>query len=279
MKQQYLKALAFGGVVALSMVAVPSAVAQVAPQILSLDPTGNTDFELGAGGGTEIVTFDINVSGLSSATLVTTYDFGVIYDPAVMTLNSFSEFGPKLGNPNIEIFPGFPQVFNQDYLDNTNDSAAVSVEYSTWDYRSDSTHTGLGAYTGPVLGTPDITGLGIINEGSLRFSQISNLSPSELELLQDPQINDSFTLFSLTFIVDTSQSGSTEILFVDDRSYAGWPNQPGGEMDFKLTDGFTPTYLTLKGSGVSVPLPGTLLLMVFGLFIGKRFRDKKVSLG
>lgn len=272
-KQQGLRPWAVGAVFALSMGVLSSAYGQSA----SLVPDGPTSFAIGSGGGSESVTFDVNVAGLSPGTVVSSFDFGIIYDPAVMSLSSFSGFGGGLGSPAVDSF----EALTTDHLDNTNDSfdnPAANKINSTWDYRAPSAEAGLGNYNGPVLGTPDITAAYSINEGSLRFNDVSLLTESELIALQNPAANDGFTLFSLSFDVDTSQAAGTQILFVDDRSYDGWPNQlPGGELDFKLNDGVTPTYLTLNGSSVrvgSVPVPGTLMLMLVGLWFGYRQRGR-----
>lgn len=278
-KQQHLKVWAASATLALSLLIAPTAFGQVAPETLSFVPSGDTQFDVGSGGGSEMVTFEVTVSGLSaSSSIVSAFDFGIVYDPAVMSLSSFSGFGSGLGSPALDSF----EVLTQDHLDATNDSfnnPATPAMNSVWDYRNPSSHPGLGNYNGPQPGTPVITGPYALNEGSLRFTSLSLLTEGELQALQNPTVNDSLTLFSLTFIVDTTQKGATPLLFVDDRYYDGWPNQTGGLLDFKLNDGFTSTYLTLNGSGVSVPLPGTLLLMVPGLLLAFRSRVNKLPKG
>ena len=255
----------------------PAVVQAVAEnETLSIVPQGPTRYDVGEGGGSIQLTFDIVVGGLSAdQPLIADFDFGIIYDPAVMGLSSFSGFGNRLGNPAVDSF----EALTTDHLDNTNDSfdnPASNATNSTWDYRDPSAAPSLGAYTGLVLGTPDITDAYSINEGSLRFTESTLLTEAELNALQDPATNDSFTLFSLTFNVDTSQGHSTEILIVDDRYYENWdPNQTGGVLDVKYFENAVPRYLTLNGSRVSVPLPGTLMLMLSGLLFVLRLHGRK----
>jgi len=209
-------------------------------------------FAPGSGGGTETISVDVTITGLDTVTAVAGYDFGIIYDPARMVLTNFSGFTDKLGDPaNFE-------AYNEDYLGDVN---------SLWDYRAP--HPDLGAYTGPVLGTPGITGQGQINQGSLRFTQLSYLDRAALMALQDYAANSNLLLFTLTFQVDTRLKWSSSILFVDDRDYAGYPGT-GSLLDIKLStstdpNAETPSYLTRTGVSVEVPEPASLILALVGL--------------
>lgn len=228
----------------------PAANALAIPELQLVPESYN--FVAGSGGGTESVTFDVMITGLDSTTAVAGYDLGIIYDPARMVLTNFSGFTDKLGDPS-----NF-DAYNEDYLGDVN---------SLWDYRAP--HPDLGAYTGPVLGTPDITGQGQVNQGSLRFTQLSYLDRSALMALQDYAANSSLLLFTLTFQVDTGSRWSSSILFVDDRNYVGYLGT-GSLLDIKLStptdpNAETPSYLTRTGGTVVVPEPASLILAVVGL--------------
>lgn len=222
---------------------------------INLLPQGATNFTVGQAAAQ--VTFDVTVSGLTVADeVLSAYDFGIAYNPSVLTLNTPAfAFTSLLGDE------GLFEVFNFDHLD-------PDVN-SLWDYSAD--HPALGAYQGSVLGTPDITAAGIINEGSLRFAQISLLDVATLRSLQDPLNSDGFTLFSLTFNVNTASAQSTDVLLIDDRAYADYGSVMTNLLDFKLSDPGTPTYPTLNNSSVSVtgatgiPEPGALWLLGSGL--------------
>ena len=135
---------------------LPAATTLAVPE-LRLTPS-SYDLIPNAGGGTEEVSFDVLITGLDATTLVAGYDFGIIYDPAHLTLAGFDGFTDRLGDESQF------EVYNEDYLGDLN---------SLWDYRA--RHETLGDYTGPVVGTPVITGQGVKNEGSLRFTQASYL--------------------------------------------------------------------------------------------------------
>lgn len=206
------------------------------------------------GGGSASFQIDVLITGLEPGTAVAAYDLGIIYDPAVMVMTNFIGFTDRLGVEG-------DTVFSEDQLGDVT---------SLWDYRQPSTATGLGAYEGPVLGTPDITGQGVINQGSLRFSQASSLEQNALLALQDYSINSTLILFSIQFTVPlTGQNKGTQLRFVDDTSYAGFPGT-GSLLDVKLsTDadpfGLIAHYLPKTNGSVQVPEPGILALTLLGL--------------
>lgn len=212
------------------------------------------DFE---DGGTAQAEFDVQITGLTAGVGVAAYDFGLIYDPSIMTLASFGGFTPLLGDPDLF------EVANAGPQDSPN---------SLWDYRAD--HPTFGAYTGPVLGTPDITGADDINEGSLRFSQASVLFRNELLALQEPGVNDTLVLFSLIFDVDTTEQNhkrGTPLRFVDDRDYAGWTDDADEALlDVKLTttddeSDLDARYPERSNGFVYVPAPASVWLTALGL--------------
>jgi hypothetical protein len=222
------------------------------------------DFE---GGGTAQAEFDVQITGLTAGVGVAGYDLGLIYDPSIMTLASFGGFTDRLGDPDALLFP---EVANANHLEYN--PGPPETGNSLWDYRAD--HPSLGAYEGPVLGAPDITPGGTINEGSLRFSQASFLLRNELLALQRPDVNDTLVLFSLIFDVDTTEQNhkrSTPLRFVDDRDYADWTGDPNtGLLDVKLSteddqDALDSRYLDRSNATVSVPLPGAMWLVGLGL--------------
>ncbi|WP_295429559.1 PEP-CTERM sorting domain-containing protein [uncultured Thiodictyon sp.] len=250
------------GAAALALLPAPNALAipelQLVPDSYSFVP--------GSGGGTETISVDVTITGLDNVTAVAGYDFGIIYDPARMVLTNFSGFTDKLGTPDNST------VYNEDYLGDVN---------SLWDYRAP--HPDLGAYTGPVLGTPGITGQGQINQGSLRFTQLSYLDRSALMALQDYAANSNLLLFTLTFQVDTGSNWSSSIRFVDDRDYAGYPGI-GSLLDIKLStptdpNAETPSYLTRTGVSVEVPEPASLILALVGLGVlgARRAKSAPIS--
>jgi len=222
--------------------------------------TGSTSFTVGQTGAT--ASFDVRVTGMQNGGLsLSTYDFGIAYDPALMTLTNFSGFTGALGDE------GGGDVLNA----GPNDPFANA----DWNYQ---TFVNLvwapGNFNGVGLGTPtkDPGGTPPYWEGSLRFSQLSFLDDVALKGLQ----SDDFLLFGLTFDINTQAAGSTAISIIDDRDYAGFspaaPGQDVGQLDYKsatlpITDNY---YLTRVGSGVTVapaavPLPATLLLMLGAL--------------
>jgi hypothetical protein len=233
---------------------------------LELSPTR---YEFGdlEGGGTAQAAFDVRITGLDSDVVVGFYDFGLIYDPSIMTLASFGGFTGLLGDPDqFEVLNGGP-------------SDPVN---STWDYRTD--HPTLGAYTGPVLGTPVISGSGTPNEGSLRFSQLSLLGYSALRDLQQTTPTPTLALFSLIFDVDTSEQNhkrGTALRFVDDRDYANFGVGTGSLLDVKLgtsdAELENPAYLPLQNASVFVPLPASVWLMTLGLGVLGVFRLRRYS--
>lgn len=199
------------------------------------------------------------------------YDFGLIYDPSIMTLASFGGFTTLLGDPDFIENDG---VFNADHLD-------PDVN-SLWDYRANNPL--FGAYTGPVLGTPDITGAGEINEGSLRFTQISFMERADLLTLQEPDQNATLVLFSLIFDVDTTEQNhkrGTPLRFVDDRDYANWTGDPNeGLLDVKLSteddeEALLSSYPDRSDAYVSVPVPASAWLMAFGLAVFGAVRARR----
>ena len=59
--------------------------------------TGSTSFTVGQTGAT--ASFDVRVTGMQNGGLsLSTYDFGIAYDPALMTLTNFSGFTGALGD-------------------------------------------------------------------------------------------------------------------------------------------------------------------------------------
>ncbi|MBK1629782.1 hypothetical protein CKO31_03300 [Thiohalocapsa halophila] len=241
------------------------------------------------GGGTAQAAFDVQISGLDNGTpgdtsddiAVAAYDFGLIYDRSIMTLASFGGFTDRLGDPTA-LF----EVENADPLEY--DSGPPETGNSLWDYRADHPSPSLGAYEGPVLGVPDITPGGTINEGSLRFSQASFLFRDELLALQEPDVNNTLVLFSLIFDVDTREQNhkrSTPLRFVDDRDYADWTGDPNtGLLDVKLSteddlDALDSRYLDRSNATVSVPVPGAMWLVGLGLGVLGACRLRRRSHG
>lgn len=270
--RQFTQSLIAGSVLAMLPV-----LPVIAAPTLPIVPQGPTQFNVGAPGAQ--VTFDIQIQGLVTDEVLSFYDFGIISDPAVITLASATGFTNLLGNPAASDAFGPTEVYNQNHLDQTNDPfAPVPVTNadcgatgyfftcnSQWDYTQ--ADVDLGAYVGPVLGTPIVTAAGDVNQGSLRFYQSSYLDAASLQGLQNPT-GGTFTLFSLTFDVITALPASTPVVFVDDRNYANYdPINGPWVMDVKLNDPFDPRYLERTGSQVvvgQVPLPATWALLAIG---------------
>jgi len=242
----------------------------ISPASIQVVPTGSTSFTVGQAGAT--ATFEVRVTGMQSlGESLSSYDFGIAYDPAVMTLTNFSGFGAALGDE------AFGDVLNAGPADtgNTDWNYQTFINNPPWN-PGDFNGTSLGVPTKDPAGSPPYW------EGSLRFSQLSLLDDAALKGLQ----NDDFLLFGLTFDVDTQVAGSTAIAIIDDRDYAGFTLTQGvdtGLLDYKygklpIVDNY---YLQRLGSGVTVapaaaPLPATLLLMLGALLplasMGRRRR-------
>lgn len=229
--------------------------------------------------------FSIQFQNLGpTADAVAAYDFGIAYDPTVMTLAAagFSGFTDKLGDP---LFIADAGVINNDHLDSERSVPPDSWENSVWDYTAASIL--FGPYVGPALAHgPIITGGGIINEGSLRFSQISLMSIADLLNLQGATVDSILPLFRLIFDVNTTIAATTPIFIVDDRLYATWDGSvTTGQLDTKREEappgGVAPSYYpTLVGSSVTVgpavaPVPATWMLIGLGLVGIRRFSGAK----
>ena len=247
---------------ALTLGAIGGAQASLmSPAQIEIIPTGDTSFEVGQAGAT--ASFDVRIRGMQTLSeSLGAYDFGIAYDPDIMTLRSagFSGFTGFLGDE------GDGEVLNAGPGDPVN---------AAWNYQTfvNNPPWNPGNFNGTAAGTPtrDPGGTPPYWEGSLRFAQLSLLDDAALKALQD----DDFLLFDLTFDVDTLLAGSTAISIVDDRDYAGFTLTPGvdvGRLDYKygklpVVDNY---YLQRTGSSVSVvpstvPVPATLLLLLGGL--------------
>lgn len=264
------------------------AVALLVPALACADPKlelspARYDFADFAGGGQTTATFDVQITNLDAGVLIAGYDFGLIYDPLVMTFASFSGFDPDgpLGDPDPsrnDLIFDLPQVVNKDYLD------------LPWDYRDD---YGLGAYEGPILGTPYWETPGYY-EGSLRFSQVSNLCrdsndflncffdfDTDLLTLQPHGDGGAYTLFTLTFDVNTTQHKSgTPLAIIYDQEYEDY--ETFALLDVKLSTPTDPNaelarYPERSNGAVWVPAPATAVLMLAGLIGGATIRRVRRS--
>jgi len=251
------------GVLGLGLVAGAQATILLPTTNIEIVPTGNTAFTVGQAGAT--ASFEVRVKGMQSQNTpplsLGAYDFGIAYDPSIMTLSSFGGFTGALGDEGIG--------------DVLNAGPADPFGNADWNYQTFvNTLWTPGTFNGTALGIPtkDAGGTPPYWEGSLRFSQLSFLDDAALKGLQ----SDDFLLFDLSFDIDTTVAGSTALAIIDDRDYAGFapagPGQDVGQLDYKsgvfpVTDNY---YLNRVDSGVTVspaaaPAPTTLLLMLGAL--------------
>lgn len=223
-------------------------------ELFTSDPTSFTQ----SAGGSASVSYTVQIGDLGTD-VISAYDIGLIYNPAVLTLLSFS-FSDRLGDSSaFEVLEEGPD----------------GATNSTWDYRDNSTsNTGFTGLTyapaggiDPDLGTPDITAANSINEGSLRFSSVSLLSLAALQTLQGAG-NNARPLFEVTFNVDLDVAARSPLLLVYDTDYTG--TGTGAELDIKFNGGNTAQYPERRNGEViiaAVPAPGSLLLLLTGLGI------------
>jgi hypothetical protein len=225
-------------------------------ELFTSDPTSFAQ----SAGGSASVSYTVQIGDLGTD-VISAYDIGLIYNPAVLTLLSFS-FSDRLGDPSVfEVLEEGPD----------------GATNSTWDYRDNSTvNTGATGLTyapaggiDPDLGTPCPPGgtcTGGVNEGSLRFSAVSLLSLAALQTLQGAG-NNARPLFEVTFNVDLDAAARSPLLLVYDTDYAG--TGTGAELDIKYNLGDTAQYERRDGEVIiaAVPAPGSLLLLLTGLGI------------
>ncbi len=236
---------------------------------------------------TTTVSYTLRMTGLGR-NVISAYDIGIIYNPALITLQSFAfDAGNLLGDPSLHDGEDATEVLQIDHLDNTNDPIPLEGTEdanSTWDYRDNSnsqnppdtgqTYSPAGG-ADPDLGTPDITAANVINEGSLRFASASYLDIGALQILQglsqeNPFGNEITPLLHVVFEVDLDAPGRTPIEIVYSTDY-----DPADEdvLDIKYNGGTFAQYPE-RISGeivVAAPAPASWLLLLPGLaLLGSR---------